>query len=139
MSDHTFQLRAVFDYSGDDNNNDQISAQIFSDNNWNSLEISNSSPGFLIFVYSFLICQHTYFHANCGERGLLLEAVVVELSLHADNDWKIQQVIVVMDATLRGGNPDQATIDYIKGRMRQCPVSVNMQEPPHYQIELQFS
>lgn len=33
MSDRPFQLRAVFDYSGDDNNIDQISAQIFSDSN----------------------------------------------------------------------------------------------------------
>ena len=139
MSDHPFQLQAVFDYSGDDNNVDQINAQIFSNNSWNSLEISNSSPGFLIFVYAFLICQHTYFHANCGERGLLLETAAVELSLHADNDWKIQRVNVGIDATLRRGNPDKVTIDYIEGRMRQCPVSVNMQEPPQYQIELQFS
>lgn len=129
----------MFDYSGDDNNIDQINAQIFSNNSWISLEISNSSPGLLIFVYSFLICQHTCFHANCGERGLLLETAAVELSLHANNDWKIQRVNVGIGATLRGGNPDEVTIDYIEGRMRRCPVSVNMQEPPQYQIELQFS
>ena len=139
MSDHPFLLRASFDYSGDNNNLDRISAQVWSDNSWNSLEINNASPGFLIFVYSFLICQHTYFHANCSERGLLLEHSGVELGLSADNDWKIQQVNVGIDATLRGGNPEQTVIDYIKARMRQCPVSVNMHEPPEYQIELQFN
>lgn len=139
MSNHPFQLRASFDYSGDDNNIDLINAQIWSDNSWNSLEIDNSSPGFLIFVYSFLICQHTYFHANCSERSLLLDHSEVELKLGAGEDWKILQVNVVIDATLRGDNPEQATIDYIKGRMRQCPVSVNMHEPPDYRIELQFN
>jgi len=132
MSDHPFQLRASFDYSGDDNNIDQISAQACSDNSWNNLEIGNSSPGFLIFVYSFLICQHTYFHANCSERGLLLDHSEIELDLRAGDDWKIQQVKVSVDATLRGGDPQKATIDYIKERMRECPVSVNMHELPEY-------
>lgn len=139
MSDHPFQLRAVFDYSGDNNNIDQIGVELFTDDGWNTLEIGNSSPGFLIFVYSFLICQHTYFHANCGERGLLLEAATVELILRADDAWKIQQVTVGIDARLRAGNPDKATVDYIDGRMRQCPVSVNMTEPQEYNIELRFS
>ena len=139
MSAHPFLLRASFGYSGENNNIDRISAQVWSDNDWNSLEINNASPGFLIFVYSFLICQHTYFHANCNERDLLLDHSEVELDLHADNDWKIQQLNVGIDATLRDGNPEQATIDYIEGRMRKCPVSVNMQEPPDYQIELQFN
>lgn len=139
MSDHPFQLRASFDYSGDNNNIDQINAQIWSDDVWNNLEICNSSPGFLIFVYSFLICQHTYFHANCGERGLLLDHAGVELDLRAGEDWKIQQVKVGIDAKSRGASPDRATIDYIEGRMRQCPVSVNMQEPPDYRIVLKFN
>ena len=139
MSGHPFQLHASFDYSGDNNNIDQISAQVWSDDSWSKLEITNSSPGFLVFVYSFLICQHTYFHANCSERGLLLDHSEVEVDLRAGDDWKIQQVNVGIDATLRGGNPDKATMDYIEGRMRQCPVSVNMQEPPEYQIKLQFN
>lgn len=139
MSHHPFQLRTLFDYSGDNNNIDQINAQVWSDSGWNSLEIDNSSPGFLIFVYSFLICQHTYFHANCSERGLLLDHSEVELDLRAGEDWKIQQVNVGIDAKLRGGSPNGATIDYIEARMRQCPVSVNIHEPPEYQIELQFN
>ena len=139
MSDHPFQLRASFDYSGDNNNIDHISAQVWSDNRWDRLEIDNTSPGFLIFVYAFLICQHTYFHANSSERGLLLEHSEVELDLQADSDWKIQQIRVGIDATLRNGNPDQAMSDYIRERMRQCPVSVNMNEPAEYQIELKFN
>ena len=139
MSDHPFQLRASFDYSGDNNNIDHISAQVWSDNRWDRLEIDNTSPGFLIFVYAFLICQHTYFHANSSERGLLLEHSEVELDLQADSDWKIQQIRVGIDATLRNGNPDQTTSDYIRERMRQCPVSVNMNEPAEYQIELKFN
>ena len=138
MSDHSFQLRASFDYSGDNNSIDQVNAQVWSDTGWNRLEISNESPGFLIFVYSFLICQHTYFHANCSESGLLMEHSEVELDLHAGEDWKIRQVNVGIDVKLRGGDPEQATVEYIEGRMRHCPVSVNMREPPEYHIELKF-
>ncbi len=139
MSQHPFQLRASFRYSGEDNKIEEIGAEVLTDAGWNKLEIVNSSPGFLIFVYSFLICQHTYFHANCSERGLLLDHAELELFLHAGDDWKICEVEVGVSAALRAGGATPDTVDYIKQRMRQCPVSINLQEPPDYRIELQFS
>ena len=139
MSEHPFQLRASFRYSGEDNKIDEIDAKILTDAGWSKLEIANTSPGFLIFVYSFLICQHTYFHANSLERGLLLDRAELELLLRAGDDWKIDKVKVAVNAMLRAGETDSASIDYIKQRMRQCPVSINLQEPPDYRIELQFS
>ena len=139
MSEHPFQLRASFRYSGEDNKIDKIEAEVLTDAGWSKLEIANTSPGFLIFVYSLLICQHTYFHANCGERGLLLDRARIELLLRAGDDWKIDKVKVTVNAVLGAGEADSASIDYIKLRMRQCPVSINLQEPPDYRIELQFS
>lgn len=139
MSQHPFQLRASFRYSGEDNKIDAIDAEVLTEAGWSQLEIANTSPGFLIFVYSFLICQHTYFHANCGEHGMLLDRVGLELLLTAGDDWKIDKVKVSVNAVLRAGEADSASIDYIKQRMRQCPVSINLQEPPDYRIDLQFS
>lgn len=139
MSDHSFQLRATFRYCGEDNKIEEIDAQVLTDTGWSKLEISNTSPGFLIFVYSFLVCQHTYFHANSCERGLLLDHAKLELSLRAGEDWKIDKVEVVTNAILRSGDADSSTVKYIRQRMRQCPVSVNLQEPPDYRIKLLFS
>lgn len=139
MSGHSFELRAAFRYSGDENHLDQIDAEVLTDQGWKPLQIQNSSPGFLLFVYSFLICQHTYFHANSTERAMLLERASLELSLTADEDWRIQKVSVAIDSKLRGGKTDPAAIDYVKQRMRLCPVSVNLVEPPDYGIKLQFN
>ena len=138
MSEHRFQLRAAFDYAGDENRIEKLTAEILTDDGWHGFEPDLSSPGFLIFVYSFLICQHTYFHANCTESDLLLEHADVELSLVAGDNWKIDRILVAIRAVLRSGVLRRETVDYIDSRMRQCPVSINLQEPEDYRIELEF-
>ena len=138
MADHVFELRAAFRYSGEDNKIDRLQAEVLTGDGWRELQIGNDSPGFLIFVYAFLICQHTYFRANSGESGLLLERAGLDLFMRCDGDWKIDQVKVRIKAALRAGNADSASIDYIKQRMRLCPVSVNLKEPQDYRIELEF-
>ncbi len=139
MSNHSFQLRATFSYRGDDNQIAAIDSELLSADGWCKFELANATPGFLIFVYSLLICQHTYFHGNCTEQELLLDHADAELSLLAADDWKIERIRVGIKAGLRGANAEQPRVDYIKQRMRQCPVSINLQEPPDYRIELQFS
>ena len=138
MSGHSFELRAAFRYSGDDNHLDQIDAEVSTDQGWEPLQIDNSSPGFLLFVYSFLICQHTYFHANATEHRLLLERASLDLSLTADEEWRIQKISVAIDSRLRGGAAAPEIIDHVKQRMRLCPVSVNLVEPADYGINLEF-
>jgi len=61
MSDHSFQLRATFSYQGDDNQIVAIDCKLLTADGWGKFELANTTPGFLIFVYSLLICQHTYF------------------------------------------------------------------------------
>lgn len=139
MAEHRFQLRATFVYGGEDNRTEELSAEILTDAGWNALDLNLSSPGFLIFVYSFLVCQHTYFHANCTESGLLLDRAHLELLLVAGDDWRIGRVAVEIKSVLRGGKADRKTVDHIESRMRQCPVSINLREPADYRIELEFS
>ncbi|MDH3760172.1 MAG: hypothetical protein OEU50_04265 [Gammaproteobacteria bacterium] len=138
MAGHKFELRADFRYGGNDNRIERIDAEVLTGDGWQSLQIGNDSPGFLIFVYAFLICQHTYFHANSGESGLLLKQAKLELSLHTGEDWLIDQVSVDINAELRAGEADAGSIDYIKQRMRLCPVSINLKEPEDYRINLEF-
>lgn len=138
MAEHRFQLRASFGYDGDDNRIEKLDAEILTDEGWSALDLNLSSPGFLIFVYSFLICQHTYFRANCTESGLLLDRADVELLLIAGDDWKIERVDVDIRSTLRDGEARQDIVDYIRERMRHCPVSINLNEPADYRIALNF-
>ena len=138
MAGHKFELRADFRYGGDDNRIDHLEAEVLTGDGWQTLQIGNDSPGFLIFVYAFLICQHTYFHANSGEGGLLLKRAKLELSLHTGEDWLIERVSVGINAELRAGDADPGSIDYIKQRMRLCPVSINLKEPADYRIEVEF-
>ena len=138
MSEHSFQLRASFGYRGDDNQISAIDSELLTSDGWCKFELANTTPGFLIFVYSLLICQHTYFHGNCTEQGLLLDHADAELSLLAADNWKIERIEVSIKASLRGGIAEQPAIDYIKQRMRLCPVSINLKEPQDYRIELDF-
>jgi len=139
MAEHRFQLRSAYRYGGDANKIEDLHAEILTEDGWQALDLGLSSPGFLIFVYSFLVCQHTYFHANCTESGLLLDRADIELLLIAGDDWRIDRVRVDIDAFLRGGEARDETIAYIESRMRQCPVSVNLNEPADYRIGLEFS
>ncbi len=138
MSQHRFQLRAAFAYSGEDNQIDHISARVLTDGGWAALELNLATPGFLIFVYSFLVCQHTYFRANSTESDLQLDRVEMELLLVAGDDWRIESIDLRVDARLRGGEITAEKRDYIESRMRRCPVSINLNETANYRIELNF-
>ena len=139
MAQHRFKLRACYRYSGEDNQVEGLEAEIQTDDGWQALDLNLSTPGFLIFVYSLLVCQHTYFHANSTETGLQLDRAEVDLLLVAGDDWKIRQIEVGIRSRLRSGEPAAETIAYIVNRMRQCPVSINLDEPENYRIDLDFS
>lgn len=139
MPGHKFILRADFQYLDDDNRIDRLDAEVLSEDGWQPLKIDNRTPGFLTFVYAFLICQHTYFHANSGESGLVLDRASAKLLLQTDDDWKIERIEVAIAAKLRNGSVAQSTVDYIRQRMSLCPVSINLLEPSEYQIEVEFS
>lgn len=139
MAEHSFQLRASIRYAGEKNQIDDIRVLVSTEDGWAPLDLHLKTPGFLIFVYSFLMCQHTYFHANCNESGLLLDRADLDLLLQAGENWRIEQIKVEIAAELRKGDVDPDTADFIKGRMRQCPVSINLQEPADYRIEVEFS
>ncbi len=103
MAGHEFELRADLQYSGGDNRIDGLDAEVLTDDGWQPLQIDNRTPGFLMFVYAFLICQHTYFHANSGESWLRLVEASATLLLQTDHEWKIERIRVGIAAKLRDG------------------------------------
>jgi len=98
MSCHSLQLRATFSYRGDDNQMAAIDSEQLTADGWCKFELANATPGFLIFVYSLLICQHTYFHGNRTELELLRDHADAGLSLLAADDWMIERVRVGIKA-----------------------------------------
>ncbi|MDH3219735.1 MAG: hypothetical protein OEO19_09400 [Gammaproteobacteria bacterium] len=138
MAEHRFSLRASFNYRGEENKLARLEVELLTDEGWIPLKLGVKSPGFLLFVYSFFICQHTYFHANSTERGLQLERADETMELRADGDWKLKRVKITIDAVLREGSADRESIAYIRRRMRHCPVSINIMEPPDYHVALNF-
>jgi hypothetical protein len=126
MSTRTWNLRMNATYEGDKNKVATAVTEQLSDGEWKPLQINNDSPGFLIFVYSLLSCQHLYMHINAAEQGLVLSASSGTMTLVASQDWKLASLHINFAAKLISGTPTTAIIDDIQGRMNQCPVSRNI-------------
>ncbi len=127
MANRQWNLRMDCTYEGANNKTNSLKVeQRQDDGSWKPLEISVQSPGFLIFVYSLLTCQHQYMHTNAAESGLLLSGSHGTLELTAGQDWKLIDLRVRFEAKLISGSPTAEQITYIEGRMNQCPVSRNI-------------
>ncbi len=139
MSDRHINMRLRCSYTGEENSITDLEVEHEIEGGWQAFELAVTSPGFDMFVYSLLHCQHTYFRLNCAERGLILGSATGSISVTTDEDWNMQDLQVVMDGRLISGIPSQDDIDYIVGRMRQCPASRNIREPAsaHTRISLE--
>jgi hypothetical protein len=95
---------------------------------WEDFELGFAQPGFLIFVYAILNCQHLYMRTNADERGLVLASATGAIDVLTDQDWVLRKLHVRFEAELRSGMPSPGDVDYIVDRMQHCPVSVNLRE-----------
>ncbi len=129
MSDRHFNMRLDCTYGGEENSIAALEVEHQVDGEWQPLELAVTSPGFDIFVYSLLHCQHTYFRLNCAERGLILGSASGSIHVSTDADWNMLEMQVQMAGQLVSGEASRDDIDYIVGRMRQCPASRNIREP----------
>lgn len=126
MSPLNFSMRLTASYRGDTNEVQAIEVEHIVDATWRPLELDLASPGFDIFIYAILTCQHLYLRMNCAERGLLLDSATGELHIGASDDRRIESLSVSFSGRLRQGEPNVGDIDYIERRMQQCPVSINL-------------
>ena len=122
-----------------ENSIDSLEVEHLDGNEWKGLELDTLTPGFLIFTYAVFTCQHMFLRANANERNLQMETSRGSILIDAAPDWKIEKLHVSFEATLKSGTPTQDDIDYITGRMQQCPVSKNLGEIPETQTSLVFS
>lgn len=129
MERHIFQMRLSSTYA-DENRIDELEVEHLEDDEWKSLELGTLTPGFLIFTYAVLTCQHMFLRANALERNLLLASSSGRIMIDASPDWHIEKLHVAFDGRLRSGNASPDDIAYISGRMQQCPVSKNLASVP---------
>ena len=130
MSERTFSMRLRSTYEGTVNAVAGLDVEHRVQGEWQPLELGVASPGFEIFVYSVLTCQHMYFRVNCAERGLVLDSAEGMITIGTDRDWNMEILQVHFSGRLGSGEASADDIDYIVSRMKQCPVSCNLREVP---------
>jgi uncharacterized OsmC-like protein len=138
MSNMTFQMRMHCSYTGDKNAVDKLTVEHLVGDKWLTLDLDISSPGFDIFTYSILTCQHMYFRANATESGLILSTCDGQISITTDAHRSIDSLSVDFTGKLRSGDVTQEKMEYISQRMDQCPVSINLKQIDDRQTSVKF-
>ena len=138
MQRHRFEMRLDCQYAKE-NSIASLKVEHLDGDVWKSLELDTLTPGFLIFTYAVFTCQHMFLRANANERSLQLASSSGSIMIDAAPDWRIEKLHVAFDVTLESGTPTADDIDYITGRMQQCPVSKNLGEIADTQTELRFT
>lgn len=139
MERHVFHMRLACTYKEDDNQVDSISVEHLENNEWNAFDLNATTPGFLIFTYAVFTCQHMFMRVNAAERNLILDNSSGSIMIDSSPDWHIEKLHVNFDARLRAGSASQDDIEFITGRMHQCPVSKNLAPIPDAKAALKFS
>lgn len=138
MNDLTFQMLLHSDYIDDDNNIDQLHVEHLVDDNWQELDLNIYSPGFDIFMYAILTCQHTYFKNNAAKYGLVLDSSEGLITVIADKHRSIDTLNVEFKGKLKKGDATEDIVDSITARMGLCPVSINLRDIPNNHITASF-
>ena len=128
MSDFTFQMLLHCHYIDDENTIDQLHVEHLVDDNWQELDLNIDSPGFDIFTYAILTCQHMYFRNNAAEYGLVLDSSEGLITIIADEHRSIETLNVEFKGKLKKGEATKNIVDSISARMALCPASINLKD-----------
>lgn len=138
MEKFTFQMLLRCQYSGDDNTIEQLEVEHQVDDTWQELDLDIRSPGFDIFMYAILTCQHMYFRNNAAEYGLAMSSSEGLITVIADEHRSIETLHGEFKGTLKKGTATTEMVNSITARMGLCPVSINLKEIPDKTITINF-
>ena len=138
MSDLTFQMLLHSNYIDDQNTIDQLHVEHLVKDKWQELDINTSSPGFDIFMYAILTCQHMYFRNNAAEYGLVLDSSEGLITVIANEHRSIETLNIEFKGKLKKGEPTKEIVDSITARMELCPVSINLRDITNSHISASF-
>ena len=138
MNKLTFQMLLQCDYTGDENNIDQLHVEHLVENDWQELDLNTYTPGFDVFMYAVLTCQHMYFRLNAAKYGLVLKSSEGLITVISDKHRSIETLNVEFKGKLKKGTVTNDAVDSIVARMGLCPVSINLKDIPHNKITASF-
>ena len=138
MNDRFFHLRLSSTYADDKNTVDDLRVEVLNKDEWETLELSVRSPGFLLFINGLFSCQHLYMRTNSAERNIILESSEGEMKVIAGEFWNVSVVEISFKAKMKSGNPSDDDIAYIVERMKHCPVSSNLPEQVEMKNAVEF-
>jgi len=138
MNDLTFQMLLHCHYSDDKNSIDQLHVEHLVENNWQQLTIDTTSPGFDIFMYAILTCQHMYFRMNAAKYKLEMTSSEGLITVITDKHRSIQTLDVEFKGKLKKGEATKDKVDSIVARMGLCPVSINLKDIANNRIKASF-
>jgi len=125
-------------YTGDKNNVDSLHVEHLVEDEWQELDLNIKTPGFDIFMYAILTCQHTYFRLNAEKYGLVLDSSEGLITVMADEHRNIETLNVDFNGKLIKGDATKEAVDSIVARMGLCPVSINLKDIPNNHIAVNF-
>lgn len=138
MSEFTFQMLLQCRYTGDANNIDHLHVEHLVGDDWQELDLNIHSPGFDIFMYAILTCQHMYYRNNAAEYGLVLESSEGLLTVIAGAHRNIEALNIEFKGKLKKGTATNDIVDSITARMALCPVSINLKDIKDFHIAASF-
>jgi len=138
MSEFTFQMLLQCQYKGDKNDIGQLHVERLVEDDWRDLDLNIYTPGFDIFMYSILTCQHMYFRNNAAEYGLVMESSEGLITVMANNHRSIETLNIEFNGKLKKGNVTNEAVASIVARMGLCPVSINLKDIPNNTINATF-
>jgi uncharacterized OsmC-like protein len=138
MNKHIFNLRMAVDYGPTENEIASLQVDVLNENEWETLELNTTTPGFLIFVYSIFTCQHMFLRTNATERKLAFKSSRAELLVETSEDWLLEKVYVKFIVKLSAGEANDDDTDYIVSRMQHCPVSKNLPQGIDIDTSVEF-
>jgi len=138
LNDLTFQMLLHCNYEKDENDIVQQNVEHLVDDNWEELSLSTASPGFDIFMYAMLTCQHMYFRNNAAEYGLVLNKSEGLITVITDEHRSIQSLHVDFKGKLKKGIASVDMVDSIVARMNLCPVSINLKDISDRKLTVAF-
>lgn len=138
METRTFCFRLQSEPDGSADPASTLALEFLSDQQrWEPQQLQMTMPGFRLSLISLVLCQHFYLVANAREQGLPLTRVTAEFTVTTGIDWIIRRVEGHFRVRLEpGAHAEPQTLAFIEGRMRRCPVSLNLPDAVDKSITL---
>ena len=138
MSGFTFQMIMHCYYSGDENTVDRLHVEHLVDDEWQELKLDTYSPGFDVFIYSILSCQHMFFRNNSTEYGLSMDSAEALITIITDEHRSIESLHAEFTGKLKKGTPETEKVKSITARVGLCPATINLKEIADKKISVSY-